>query len=73
MRARSSAATSQLFFPAAVSNAVYKTAPYRSHGTTADTSNAADAIFRSGGDRGLLSLGKSGTGYVGSIAMTVHA
>ena len=65
--------TGQLFFPAAVTNAVYARAPYRAHGTQADTPNAADAIFRNGGDKGMLKLVKSGAGYAGSIAMGVSA
>jgi protocatechuate 3,4-dioxygenase beta subunit len=64
--------TGQLFFPAAITNAVYAKAPYSDHGTTPDTSNAADSIYRNGGSKGLLKLAKSGSGYVGSIAMGVH-
>ena len=64
--------TGQLFFPAAVTNAVYAKQPYSGHGTTPDTSNAADSIYRNGGNKGLLKLVKSGSGYVGSIAMGVH-
>lgn len=65
--------TGQLFFPAAVTNAVYAKAPYREHGTTADTPNAADSIFRNGGDKGMLKLAKSGSGYAATITMGVHA
>jgi protocatechuate 3,4-dioxygenase beta subunit len=65
--------TGQLFFPAAVTNAVYAKAPYSSHGTTPDTPNAADAIYRNGGSKGMLALRRSGGGYVGSIAVGVHA
>jgi len=64
--------TGQLFFPAAVTRAVYSRAPYSRHGTSPDTSNAQDSIFRNGGDKGMLSLKRSGSGYVGSIAMGVH-
>jgi protocatechuate 3,4-dioxygenase beta subunit len=64
--------TGQLFFPAAVTKAVYRKAPYRRHGLQPDTSNANDAIFRNGGDKGMLALKRSGTGYVGSVAMGVH-
>jgi hypothetical protein len=64
--------TGQLFFPAAVSAAVYKKAPYRTHGTTADTPNADDSIYRNGGSKGMLKLAKTGTGYTGSSAMGVH-
>lgn len=63
--------TGQLFFPAAVSNAVFKRNPYRAHGTRADTPNPQDAIFRNGGRKGMLRVKKSGSGYVGSLAMGV--
>ena len=65
--------TGQLFFPAAVTAAVYRTAPYRSHGSTPDTPNASDAIFRNGGDKGMLALKRSGSGYAATVAMGVHA
>lgn len=64
--------TGQFFFPAAVSNAVYRRKPYASHGAAADTPNASDAIFRNGGSKGLLKLAKSGTGYRGTIAMGIN-
>jgi protocatechuate 3,4-dioxygenase beta subunit len=64
--------TGQLFFPAAVTNAVYARSPYSRHGTVPDTSNAADSVYRNGGNKGLLKLAKTGAGYTGSIAMGVH-
>jgi protocatechuate 3,4-dioxygenase beta subunit len=64
--------TGQLFFPAAVTSAVYAKAPYSQHGSTPDTSNAADSIYRNGGNKGLLRLARSGSGYLGTIAMGVH-
>jgi protocatechuate 3,4-dioxygenase beta subunit len=64
--------TGQLFFPAAVTNVVYRKAPYRAHGVTPDTLNAADSIFRNGGAKGMLALKKRGAGYAGSDAMGVH-
>jgi hypothetical protein len=64
--------TGQLFFPAAITDAVFARAPYRTHGTHPDTPNAADAIYRNGGNRGLLTLARSGAGYTGSITMGVH-
>jgi len=64
--------TGQLFFPASLTNVVYKRAPYSAHGTTPDTLNPNDSIFRNGGSKGLLTLKKSGAGYVGSIGMGVH-
>lgn len=64
--------TGQLFFPAAVTASVYKSEPYRAHGARPDTPNASDAIFRNGGDKGMLALTRSGGGYVGAVAMGVH-
>jgi protocatechuate 3,4-dioxygenase beta subunit len=64
--------TGQLFFPAAVTNAVYTKPPYSTHGTTPDTLNANDAIFRNGGNKGMLKLTKSGSGYAGAVSMGVH-
>ena len=63
--------TGQLFFPDAVSAAVYRKAPYAKRGS-ADMRNGDDSIYRNGGRRGLLSMNKSGTGYVGAITMGVH-
>src|SRR3954463_1064366 len=64
--------TGQLFFPAAVTSAIYAKVPYSGHGTIPDTPNAADSIYRNGGSKGLLKLRKSGSGYVGAIAMGLH-
>ena len=57
-----------------MTNTVYQKAPYRTHGTTPDTLNANDSIFRNGGSKGMLAVKKNtaGAGYVGSIAMGVH-
>jgi protocatechuate 3,4-dioxygenase beta subunit len=63
--------TGQLFFPNALTDAVYKAAPYKSRGKP-DTMNARDSIFVNGGKAGLLALRKSGVGYLGTIAMGVH-
>jgi hypothetical protein len=64
--------TGQLFFPAAVTNAVYARSPYKTHGTHPDTTNAQDSIFRNGGDKGMLSLKRNGAGYIGAVSMGVH-
>jgi protocatechuate 3,4-dioxygenase beta subunit len=64
--------TGQLFFPDAVSDAVYRQAPYAARGP-ADMPNASDSIYVNGGRYGLLKVAKSGAGYLGSIAMAVHA
>jgi protocatechuate 3,4-dioxygenase beta subunit len=63
--------TGQLFFPDAVSRAVYKNAPYAARGN-ADMPNAGDSIYVNGGRYGLLKIAKKGTSYVGTIAMGVH-
>jgi protocatechuate 3,4-dioxygenase beta subunit len=63
--------TGQLFFADAVSQAVYKNAPYAARGN-ADMPNASDSIYVNGGKYGLLKVAKKGTGYVGTIAMGVH-
>jgi protocatechuate 3,4-dioxygenase beta subunit len=65
--------TGQLFFPAGVTDAVYAKAPYAAHGTTPDTPNPQDAIFRNGGSKGMLALKKAAAGYGASITMGVHA
>lgn len=64
--------TGQLFFPAAVTDSVYEHAPYKTHGTRPDTTNAADSIFRNGGDKGMLTVKKHAAGYIGSVGMGVH-
>jgi len=63
--------TGQLFFPEAITDAVYRRAPYRGRGSR-DTRNATDSIFRNGGSRSMLKLTKATTGYVGRITMGVH-
>jgi protocatechuate 3,4-dioxygenase beta subunit len=62
--------TGQLFFPDALTDAVYRRAPYnRRPGRT--TRNATDSIFRNGGSRSMLRLAKAEEGYVARIAMGV--
>jgi protocatechuate 3,4-dioxygenase beta subunit len=63
--------TGQLFFPEAVTDAVYKRAPYRRR-PNRETRNAADSIFRNGGSRSMLKLTKTTTGYAARISMGVH-
>jgi protocatechuate 3,4-dioxygenase beta subunit len=63
--------TGQLFFSDALTQTVYKAAPYASRGNP-DVANASDSIFVNGGRRSLLNVKKSGAGYVGAIAMGVH-
>ena len=63
--------TGQLFFPDCLTDGVYTKAPYSSR-PGRDTRNATDAIFRNGGSRSMLKLSRSGSGYVGAIALGVH-
>ncbi|HEX8854207.1 MAG TPA: intradiol ring-cleavage dioxygenase [Thermoleophilaceae bacterium] len=63
--------TGQLYFSDGLTDAVYRRSPYKSRGPR-DTRNSADAIYRNGGKRSMLSVRKSGSGYVGTIAMGVQ-
>jgi hypothetical protein len=46
--------------------------PYSTHGTSPDTPNAQDAIYRNGGRYGLLALKRTAAGYAGAVTMGVH-
>jgi protocatechuate 3,4-dioxygenase beta subunit len=64
--------TGQLYFPDAVTDAVYRKAPYSSR-PNRSTRNAADAIYRNGGKKSQVSVRKNGAGvYVATIVMGVH-
>jgi protocatechuate 3,4-dioxygenase beta subunit len=64
--------TGQLYFPDAVTDAVYRRAPYTSR-PSRDVRNAGDAIYRNGGKRSLVSVRKYAAGlYVATIVMGVH-
>ena len=64
--------TGQLYFSDAVTDAVYKRAPYTSR-PNRETRNAQDGIFGSGGRRSMLALRRSSGGvYVASITMGVR-
>ncbi len=63
--------TGQLYFPDTLTDAVYRRSPY-SRRPRRSTRNAADGVYRNGGRRSTLRLRRSGTGYVGSIAMGVQ-
>jgi protocatechuate 3,4-dioxygenase beta subunit len=63
--------TGQLFFSDALTQAVYKAAPYASRGNP-DTPNARDSIFVNGGKAGMLAVKKGSAGYAAAIAMGVH-
>jgi protocatechuate 3,4-dioxygenase beta subunit len=66
--------TGQLYFPDALTDAVYRRAPYSSR-PARDVRNASDAIFRNGGRRSMLTVRRAasaaGAGYTGSIVMGV--
>jgi protocatechuate 3,4-dioxygenase beta subunit len=63
--------TGQLFFPDPLTDKVYTASPYDTRGER-DVRNASDAIYRNGGSRSMLTLAKSGSGYVARITMGVH-
>jgi protocatechuate 3,4-dioxygenase beta subunit len=63
--------TGQLFFPDAFTDAVYERAPYTTR-PDRTTRNANDSIFVNGGKKSLVSVRKSGSGYVAAITMGVH-
>jgi protocatechuate 3,4-dioxygenase beta subunit len=64
--------TGQLYFPDAVTDAVYRKTPYSSR-PNREVRNAADAIFRNGGSRSMLAVRRSRSGvYVATIRMGVH-
>jgi len=64
--------TGQLYFSDAMTDAVYRRAPYSARATR-DVRNNGDPIYRSGGKRSLLSVKKNTAGvYVASITMGVH-
>lgn len=62
--------TGQLYFPDAVTDAVYRRAPYtRRPGRS--TRNSSDSIFRNGGAKAQLKVRKTAAGYTGAITMGV--
>jgi protocatechuate 3,4-dioxygenase beta subunit len=63
--------TGQLYFPDAVTDAVYRRAPYKSR-EARDIRNANDSVYRNGGSKSLMKLKRSGAAYVGSITMGVN-
>src|SRR2546429_136932 len=63
--------TGQLFFPDSLTDVVYQASPYSSR-PNRDLRNAQDSIYVNGGKRGMLTVKKSGSAYVGSIAMGLH-
>jgi protocatechuate 3,4-dioxygenase beta subunit len=63
--------TGQLYFPDALTDAVYRRSPY-SQRPNRSTRNAADSIYRNGGKRSTLKVVGSGAAYTGSITMGVQ-
>ncbi len=62
--------TGQLYFPDAVTDTVYRRAPYNRR-PNRDPRNPGDSIYRNGGKRSTLRLRQTASGYVASIAMGV--
>jgi protocatechuate 3,4-dioxygenase beta subunit len=62
--------TGQLYFPDALTDVVYRKAPYSSRAGR-DVRNASDSVYANGGRRSMLGLRPSGAGYVGTIVMGV--
>jgi hypothetical protein len=63
--------TGQLYFPDAITDAVYKRSPYSAR-PNRNPRNAGDSIYRNGGKRSTLKLARRGSAYVGSITMGVQ-
>ena len=64
--------TGQLYFPDALTDAVFRAAPYNTR-PNRDTRNASDSVYRNGGSKSLLGVKKNSAGlYVASIVMGVH-
>jgi protocatechuate 3,4-dioxygenase beta subunit len=67
--------TGQLFFADPISDAVYRTAHYKSHGQP-DTTDAKDSIYKqAGGSSALLKLTTraGSSGYLGAMTLGVKA
>jgi len=63
--------TGQLYFPDAVTDAVYRRSPYDRR-PNRDPRNAGDSIYRNGGKHSTLKLARTGAAYTGSITMGVQ-
>jgi protocatechuate 3,4-dioxygenase beta subunit len=62
--------TGQLYFPDALTDVVYRKAPYSSR-PGRDVRNGTDSVYANGGKRSMLAVRRSGAGYIGTIAMGV--
>ena len=66
--------TGQLFFDPALNSTVYQAAAYSAKGTTPDTPNSADSIYKqAGATSAVLNLTPSSDGYAGAIVVGVNA
>jgi protocatechuate 3,4-dioxygenase beta subunit len=64
--------TGQLYFPDALTDAVYRRTPYSGR-PNRDVRNSGDAIYRNGGSKSLLAVRRNKSGvYVATITMGVH-
>jgi protocatechuate 3,4-dioxygenase beta subunit len=61
---------SQLYFPEAVTAAVFARDPYRRHGLP-DTVHATDGIFATGGEPAVLDIRADGRGHVGVVCLVL--
>jgi protocatechuate 3,4-dioxygenase beta subunit len=66
--------TGQLFFDPALLSTVFQTSAYRSHGTSPDTPNNSDGIYKqAGATAAVVATNASGSGYVGEITVAVKS
>jgi len=63
--------TSQMFFDESLTDLVYAQSPYNTRGSR-NTTNAADAIYSSGGSQLLIPFTASGSGYAGTFNVGVR-
>ena len=73
VRVGAKAATTQLYFPDEVTNAVYARAPYDRH-PNRDTTNATDRFLSRVGDKSLLmwTMARDGDGYVATATVALR-
>ena len=64
--------TSQLFFDDEFGSAVFEAAPYAAHGTSPDTPNARDDIYRQSGGQTLLPVVPDDDGYEATIGIALQ-
>lgn len=64
--------TGQLYFDEGVTGAVYRRAPYASHGEPT-ASNSSDGLYAQGGRQSTLDLTRRADGYIGRLVLGVRA